>query len=89
MSINREEFLQRIKSLASRISSSTISGDDLLSYQKYFEAKYDFHEEEDATYLLVYLTLKHSENVIAYIEYLFTINEISLNSYNVVSGQRS
>lgn len=83
MIITKEEFLLKIKNLASKISTAPINSEDLVSYYRYFEVKYGFYEDSNATYLLVYLTLKYSDVVIAYIEYAFSINGVTLNSYNV------
>ena len=84
MILTKEDLILTIKNMANRISSTPIGAEDLKSFNKYFEIKYAFSDHETATYLLIYLTLKHSDIVVAYIEYAFTINDVNLNSYNVV-----
>ena len=82
MIIDKKEFLSSLKTLAERISSVKPDIKDIISLSKYFDIKYLFKSEQDKKYLLIYLTLKHDDSIIVYIEYVFKMTGVSLSSHD-------
>ena len=76
------QLIDKVKKIASNISTALISPEDLSSYHKYFEIHYLFKTDNNHKFLLIYLTFKHDDKALLYIEYLFKGDNIVLNAYN-------